>query len=89
MEFTRYVLHIHKVVMDTHLFDESTLGIGDNVVHMRCKTRCHHLGNEFCNGMNGTYGSKSKTSLAPSFLGVKAMLLEFIQCKLDTQMEWK
>jgi hypothetical protein len=71
MEFTRWVLHIHKVVMDTPLFDESTFGIGDNVVHMRCETRCHHLGNELCNGMNETYGPKIGGLLGTVLLGDK------------------
>ena len=44
--------------MNRPIFYESTLRIGDNVFHERCKTRGHHFGNELGNGMNEANGSK-------------------------------
>jgi hypothetical protein len=43
VEFRCQISNIQKVVMYASLFDECTLGIGDEFVHVGCKYSGHHL----------------------------------------------
>lgn len=38
-----HVAHIHKIIMDASRFDESGLGAGNQRMHERGKSGCHHL----------------------------------------------
>ena len=54
MQPSRKIAHIHEVVMDTPLFYESTLGIGDENVHVRGKPLGKNLGDNLGHGMHKT-----------------------------------
>jgi hypothetical protein len=45
-------LHVEEVVVDATFLDESTFGLGHEVVHERCKAKGKLLRNDFYNGMN-------------------------------------
>jgi hypothetical protein len=38
------VSHVQKIVMDGSFLDEYTSSIGDKLIHVRCESRGHHLG---------------------------------------------
>ena len=85
MQPVSQVADVHEVIVDTPFLDESTLSIGNEVGHVKSKAGGHHLNNDLCNSMNKTYGPKVGYVLCPSFLGMRAMLAELSQCRLETR----
>jgi hypothetical protein len=67
VQFPSQIPHIQEIVMDASLLYESTLSIGDKVVHMRRKPSGHHLGDQLGNRMNETNGAKIRHFLGPLF----------------------
>jgi hypothetical protein len=58
--------------MNTSLFYESTLGIGDKLVHVWSKAGSHHLGNELGDSMYEANGAKIDDLFGAIFLGDKS-----------------
>lgn len=54
MKPSRKISDIHEVVVNTPLFEESTLRVGDKVIHERTKPGSKHLGNDLGNSVNET-----------------------------------
>ena len=69
--------------MDASFFYESTLRIGDQVVHEWGKTNRQHLGNDLGDSVNEADGAEVPNPSAPSFFGSKTIFAEFSQCRLD------
>jgi hypothetical protein len=56
-----------KIVVDTSLLDECTLGIGNKVIHEGDKPDDTNLSDDFCNGMNRLIGLYSMISMLAKF----------------------
>ena len=81
MKATGQVSNIHEIVVDASFLYECTLCIGGNRGHVRSKSSGHHRSNDLCNRMNETDGSKVSYVLCAIFFRMRAMLVEFSQCR--------
>lgn len=63
--------------MDAPSFDEGTLRMGNEGIHVMTKPTCKSFHNDLGNGMDEANGMKVSDLLCPSFLGSNKMLAEF------------
>ena len=55
--------------MDASCLYEGALGVGDKLVHVQSKSRCHHFGDKLGDRMDETNGPKIGHLLGPIFFG--------------------
>jgi hypothetical protein len=79
VEPSRIVADKHEVVVYAPRLNECTLGVGDNVVHVRGQASGEDFGHNLSEPMDRLMGLKSELSSASSFLGKINMFEEFSQ----------
>lgn len=83
MKTTREIPNMHEIIMDASPFDEGTLSVGDDGVHMGGEPGCKHLDYlGYC--MDEANGSKLGMSSTPSFFGKRKIFSGLRKYNLST-----
>lgn len=75
---------MHEVIVDGSCFDEGTLGIQDEGVHVRPKPEGGHLKDDLSNHVNEANGLILRDPFRPSFLARSTMFANLSQLGLET-----